>query len=138
MTDVNLPVILFAAFIAAGSPGPATLAIAGTSMSSGRRAGAQIRAIRMVRQQVDDEAAAFDHPALRLCERSGIAPYKPQGDFVFWRALCDRHSNWHATRRFDHGDPGRRHPKPDHVSPLRCDLFLGNYGIGIRPCKTLV
>ncbi|MFK7836375.1 MAG: hypothetical protein AB8B60_09160 [Sulfitobacter sp.] len=39
MTDINLPVILFAAFLAAGSPGPATLAIAGTSMSSGRGAG---------------------------------------------------------------------------------------------------
>ena len=39
MTDINLPMILFAAFLAAGSPGPATLAIAGTSMSSGRRAG---------------------------------------------------------------------------------------------------
>ncbi len=36
--DINLPVILLAAFIASGSPGPATLAIAGTSMSSGRRA----------------------------------------------------------------------------------------------------
>ena len=39
MTDVNLPVILLAAFIGAGSPGPSTLAIAGASMSSGRRAG---------------------------------------------------------------------------------------------------
>jgi len=39
MGEINLWVILFAAFIAAGSPGPATLAIAGTSMSSGRRAG---------------------------------------------------------------------------------------------------
>lgn len=42
--DVNLPVILFAAFLAAGSPGPATLAIAGTSMSSGRPAGLALAA----------------------------------------------------------------------------------------------
>lgn len=33
---VNLPAILLAALIATGSPGPATLAIAGTSMTSGR------------------------------------------------------------------------------------------------------
>ncbi|AXS42668.1 LysE family translocator [Breoghania sp. L-A4] len=36
---VNLPIILVAALIAVASPGPATLAIAGTSMASGRRSG---------------------------------------------------------------------------------------------------
>ncbi|NQU57956.1 MAG: LysE family translocator, partial [Rhodospirillales bacterium] len=36
---VNLPLILAAAFLGAASPGPATLAIAGTSMNSGRRYG---------------------------------------------------------------------------------------------------
>jgi threonine/homoserine/homoserine lactone efflux protein len=37
--DINLPLILGAALIAGFSPGPATLAIAGTSMTSGRIAG---------------------------------------------------------------------------------------------------
>jgi len=37
--DVNLPLILLAAFIATVSPGPATLALAGTSMASGRASG---------------------------------------------------------------------------------------------------
>lgn len=37
--DINLPLILLAAFVAATSPGPATLTIAGTSMASGRRYG---------------------------------------------------------------------------------------------------
>jgi len=37
--SINLPVILMAAFLATASPGPATLAIAGTSMSQGRRKG---------------------------------------------------------------------------------------------------
>ncbi len=37
--DVNLVVILLAALAAATSPGPATLAIAGTSMAEGRNAG---------------------------------------------------------------------------------------------------
>lgn len=36
---VNLPMILLAALIATGSPGPATLTIAGTSMTSGRSYG---------------------------------------------------------------------------------------------------
>tara|TARA_R110000787_G_scaffold20735_3_gene61645 strand:- start:2290 stop:2439 length:150 start_codon:yes stop_codon:yes gene_type:complete len=35
---LNLPVIQFAAFIGAGSPGPSNFVIVGTSMSSGRRA----------------------------------------------------------------------------------------------------
>jgi len=37
--DIHLSLILVAALMASGSPGPATLAIAGTSMAQGRRAG---------------------------------------------------------------------------------------------------
>lgn len=37
--DINLPLILLAALVASASPGPATLAIAGTSMKSGRKYG---------------------------------------------------------------------------------------------------
>jgi threonine/homoserine/homoserine lactone efflux protein len=37
--SVNLPLILAAAFVATVSPGPATFAIAGTSLASGRRYG---------------------------------------------------------------------------------------------------
>lgn len=39
ISDVNFPAILLAALLASASPGPATLAIAGTSMAAGRRAG---------------------------------------------------------------------------------------------------
>ena len=39
LSDINLPLIMLAALIAALSPGPATLAIAGTSMQSGRKMG---------------------------------------------------------------------------------------------------
>ena len=39
MSDINLPIILLAALVAGASPGPATLAIAGTSMSAGRKSG---------------------------------------------------------------------------------------------------
>jgi threonine/homoserine/homoserine lactone efflux protein len=44
IADVNLPLILLAALIATGSPGPATLAIAGTSMASGRPCGLALAA----------------------------------------------------------------------------------------------
>lgn len=39
LADLNLPLILLAAFVASVSPGPATLALAGTSMASGRASG---------------------------------------------------------------------------------------------------
>jgi threonine/homoserine/homoserine lactone efflux protein len=39
LTDINLPLILIAALVASVSPGPATLAIAGTSMTFGRASG---------------------------------------------------------------------------------------------------
>ncbi|MCV6574153.1 MAG: LysE family transporter [Cohaesibacter sp.] len=38
-TEIDLPLILLAALVASMSPGPATLAIAGTSMASGRASG---------------------------------------------------------------------------------------------------
>src|SRR3546814_8375262 len=44
IADVNLTLILLAALIATASPGPATLAIAGTSMASGRRYGLALAA----------------------------------------------------------------------------------------------
>lgn len=40
--ETNLTLILLAAFVASASPGPATLAIAGTSMASGRSSGLPI------------------------------------------------------------------------------------------------
>jgi len=39
LLDINLPLILIAALLAGASPGPATLAIAGTSMALGRGSG---------------------------------------------------------------------------------------------------
>jgi len=39
LSEINLPLILIAAFAAAVSPGPATLSLAGTSMSLGRSSG---------------------------------------------------------------------------------------------------
>ena len=39
LLDINLPLILIAALVAGASPGPATLAIAGTSMALGRGSG---------------------------------------------------------------------------------------------------
>lgn len=42
MTEINFSLVLIASFLAVASPGPATLAIAGTSMSQGRLKGAAL------------------------------------------------------------------------------------------------
>ncbi|WP_425040309.1 LysE family translocator [Primorskyibacter sp. S187A] len=42
--EIHLPLILLAALVASISPGPATLALAGTSMASGRRSGLALAA----------------------------------------------------------------------------------------------
>src|SRR3546814_9652416 len=44
IADVNITLVLLAALVATASPGPATLAIAGTSMASGRRYGLALAA----------------------------------------------------------------------------------------------
>ena len=64
MSDINLPMILIAAFVASGSPGPATLAIAGTSMSSGRRTGLALAAGVTTGSLIWSVSAAFGLAAI--------------------------------------------------------------------------
>src|SRR3546814_12456911 len=56
IADVNLTLILLAALIATASPGPATLAIAGTSMASGRRYGLALAAGEIGRAALRERA----------------------------------------------------------------------------------
>lgn len=66
MGEVNLIVILLAALVASASPGPATLAIAGTSMASGRRAGLYLAAGITTGSLVWSASAALGLSALML------------------------------------------------------------------------
>jgi threonine efflux protein len=66
ITDANLALILLAALIATASPGPATLAIAGTSMASGRRHGLALAAGVMTGSLTWSIAAAAGLSAVML------------------------------------------------------------------------
>jgi threonine efflux protein len=66
LEDVNLPAILFIGLIAALSPGPATLAIAGTSMASGRKYGLALASGITTVSFIWSSAAAFGMGALML------------------------------------------------------------------------
>jgi threonine efflux protein len=66
LDDINLPLILLAALLATGSPGPATLAIAGSSMTSGRRFGLAVAAGVSTGSLMWSTAAAFGLGAVML------------------------------------------------------------------------
>ncbi|MCF8468658.1 MAG: LysE family translocator [Sneathiella sp.] len=66
ISDLHLPLILLAAFVAIASPGPATLAIAGTSMNSGRRYGLALAAGVMTGSVFWSISAAFGLGAIML------------------------------------------------------------------------
>lgn len=62
--EINFIFILLAAFIAVASPGPATLAIAGTSMRAGRRAGLAVSSGVMTGSLFWSVSAAFGLAAI--------------------------------------------------------------------------
>ncbi|WP_367281168.1 LysE family translocator [Sneathiella sp.] len=66
ISDLHLPLILLAALVAMASPGPATLAIAGTSMNAGRRFGLALAAGVMTGSLFWSSAAAFGLGAIML------------------------------------------------------------------------
>lgn len=66
LLDINLPLILIAALVASASPGPATLAIAGTSMASGRASGLSLASGIMTGSLVWSISAALGLGAIML------------------------------------------------------------------------
>ncbi|MFT7594063.1 MAG: threonine efflux protein [Paracoccaceae bacterium] len=66
MTDINLLLILAAALVAAASPGPATLAIAGTAMQQGRAPGLALAAGVTTGSIIWSVSAAFGLGAVML------------------------------------------------------------------------
>ncbi|WP_340149465.1 LysE family translocator [uncultured Sneathiella sp.] len=66
ISELHLPLILIAAFVAIASPGPATLAIAGTSMNAGRGHGLAVAAGVMTGSLFWSSAAAFGLGAIML------------------------------------------------------------------------
>jgi threonine efflux protein len=63
---INLPVILVAALLASGSPGPSNLAIAGTSMKAGRKLGLALASGIMTGSLIWSAAAACGLGAIML------------------------------------------------------------------------
>ncbi len=141
MTDINLPVILFAAFLAAGSPGPATLAIAGTSMASGRRSGLALASGVTTGSFIWSVAAAFGLGAVMAANVwvFEIIRYVGAG-YLAWLAFKSARSAWMGSkliaRDMAPSTPRRAYAKglALHLTNPKAVLFFGAlYAIGIPP-----
>lgn len=139
MTDMNLPVILFAAFIAAGSPGPATLAIAGTSMSSGRHAGLALASGVTTGSFIWSVSAAFGLGAVMAANAwmFEVARYIGAA-YLMWLAIKAARSAWYGnkltTNPLPLTTPRRAYAKglALHLTNPKAILFFGAlYAIGI-------
>lgn len=139
MTDINLPIILFAAFIASGSPGPATLAIAGTSMSSGRRSGLALASGVTTGSFIWSVSAAFGLGAVMAANAwiFEVIRYFGAG-YLMWLAIKSARSAWLGnaldTKTMAHTTPRRAYAKglALHLTNPKAILFFGAlYAIGI-------
>jgi threonine efflux protein len=141
MTDVNLPVILFAAFIAAGSPGPATLAIAGTSMSSGRQSGLALASGVTTGSFMWSIAAAFGLGAVMSANVWVFEVVRYVGAaYLMWLAVKSARAAWMGnkitTKPLPKTTPRRAYAKglALHLTNPKAVLFFGAlYAIGIPP-----
>lgn len=143
MSDINLPLILFAAFIAAGSPGPATLAIAGTSMSSGRRTGLALAAGVTTGSLIWSVSAAFGLAAIFSVHGWVLEVVRYLGAaYLMWLAIKSGRAamggNRHAAKAMPQTTPRRAYAKglALHLTNPKAILFFGAlYAVGL-PANT--
>ncbi len=141
MSDINLPVILFAAFLAAGSPGPATLAIAGTSMSSGRRSGLALASGVTTGSFIWSVSAAFGLGALMAANAWVFEVIRYVGaGYLAWLAVKSARSAWLGNKLVAKtmalATPRRAYAKglALHLTNPKAVLFFGAlYAIGVPP-----
>jgi threonine/homoserine/homoserine lactone efflux protein len=141
MSDINLPVILFAALLAGGSPGPATLAIAGTSMASGRRAGLALASGVTTGSLIWSVAAAFGLGAVMSAHVWLFEAVRYIGaGYLLWLAVKSARAAWQGTALISRPQPAstprRAYAKglALHLTNPKAVLFFGAlYAIGLPP-----
>jgi len=144
MTDINLPIILFAAFLAAGSPGPATLAIAGTPMSSGRRSGLALASGVTTGSFIWSVSAAFGLGALMAAHAWIFEVVRYVGAaYLMWLAFKAARSAIAGSKQTAKVLPKTTPPRAYakglalHLTNPKAVLFFGAlYAIGIPPAHS--
>lgn len=140
MTDsLHLPLILAAALLASASPGPATLAIAGTSMKSGRRYGLAVAAGILTGSLIWSTAAACGLGAVMLANAWMFEALRWFGaGYLIFLALKSAGSAWRPGATELHGIV-QRAPRRAYLSGLglhltnpKAILFFGAlYAVGV-------
>ncbi|WP_299295262.1 LysE family transporter [uncultured Tateyamaria sp.] len=139
--DINLPLILLAALLAGGSPGPATLTIAGTSMASGRRAGLAVASGVTTGSFVWSVSAAFGLGAIMLANAWLFEIVRYAGAaYLGWLALKSARAAWlGAALKVPPVSPRsmRGHYAKGlglHLTNPKAVLFFGAlYSVGVPP-----
>ncbi|WP_299587914.1 LysE family transporter [uncultured Tateyamaria sp.] len=139
--DINLPLILLAALLAGGSPGPATLTIAGTSMASGRRAGLAVACGVTTGSFIWSVSAAFGLGAIMLANAWLFEFVRYAGAaYLGWLALKSARAAWlGAALKVPPVSPRsmRGHYAKGlglHLTNPKAVLFFGAlYSVGVPP-----
>jgi len=144
LENINLPLILVAALVAGASPGPATLAIAGTSMSKGRKAGLAVASGITTGSLMWSVSAALGLGAIMLANAwifeiiryFGAAylmflAYKSARSALSKKDIEVRAMNGNLTALYSKG-------LALHVTNPKAILFFGSlYSIGVPPGSSL-
>lgn len=138
---VNLPIILLASLVAAASPGPATLSIAGTSMASGRTAGLVLALGITTGSLIWSVSAALGLGALMQANAWVLEGVRYAGAgyllFLAWKsARSALRAGSGAPRDFGGTSLRRVYAKglALHLTNPKAVLFFGSlYAIGIPP-----
>jgi threonine/homoserine/homoserine lactone efflux protein len=136
---INLPLILVAGLIAGGSPGPSTLAIAGTSMAQGRRFGLALAAGVTTGSMIWSCAAAFGLATVMMANAwifEGLR-YAGAGYLLYlaWksaRSAARRHAIAASSVAYASGRQAYLKGLALHLTNPKAILFFGSlYAIGI-------
>lgn len=144
--DINLPLILAAALLATGSPGPATLTIAGASMQSGRKFGLAVASGVSTGSLIWSVAAAFGLGAAMLANAWVLEAMRYCGaGYLLYLAFKSARS----AMKPDELKPGELKPREGvylslkrayasglaiHLTNPKAILFFGSlYAVGIPP-----
>lgn len=143
LPDVDLPLILLAAFVASVSPGPATLALAGTSMASGRTSGLALASGITTGSLMWSVAAALGLGALMLANAWVFETIRYFGAaylmFLAYKAARSALSDREITTKAMVGGKRILYAKglALHLTNPKAILFFGSlYSLGLPPDTT--
>lgn len=139
MTGIDLPLILLAALVASASPGPATLAIAGASMQSGRARGLALAAGVLTGSLMWSIAAALGMAALMLANAWAFEVMRYVGaGYLAWlawksaRAALRTHTSAVETKPVEGVRSAYVKGLALHLTNPKAILFFGSlYAVGI-------